>query len=220
MGRFMKQIFTALSITFLVLSSQAGPRFFNATFESKVLGSLQVSIKVTELPFSTEAVPETKSNIHRDNGQIVNMDCITTARFFEVARMNLKMMSPTQHLLDQTRSVDFSISNSYPMNDSEELCNTSSLTEVTKGRIAFYPLQSEVPVSVNGEILYMSISAMPFPQQIDVTVSGDENRMSLDWLDLFTVSDFYKPSFNYSVYKRINSSTTFLEHGTVFLTLQ
>lgn len=216
----MKSVSILFSTVLFCISAQAGPRFFNATFESKTLGTFQASLKVSELSLPIEAVPQTQANITRDNGQIVLMDCVTTARFQDVGQMNVKISNPQQILSTKTLPVEVLISNSYQMNDEEELCNTSSLQEIQKGHVATFQVHAEIPIQLNGETFYLSVSAIPFSSQIDVLVSGDENRMSLDWVDLFTTSNFQKPSLNYSVYKKSAGSVSFLEHGSVFLNLQ
>jgi hypothetical protein len=88
----MKTALLVLSSVLFCFSAEAGPLFLNANLNSKTLGSYLVSIKVGELPLPIEARPETVASIDRDNGQIVAMNCVATAKFPEVAGMDLRSL--------------------------------------------------------------------------------------------------------------------------------
>lgn len=216
----MKQVSIVILAAIVHMSAQAGPRFLNSNIESKILGSYKVSMKVSELPLSIAAVPETIASIDRDNGQIESMNCVTSALFKDVATFSVTVYSPSQIVSQKSGLVDVILSNSYSMQEPDESCNASPLHEITTASVASRFMYTEIPVQKNGETLVLSISTMAFLPLVDVTVSGDENRMSLDWVDLFTPNQFSKPTVNFSVSKRSAGSVSFLEHGTAEMVLQ
>lgn len=194
--------------------SQAGPRFLNANLSSKVLGLYLVSLKVGELPLPIEARPETIASIDRDNGQIVAMNCVTTAKFPEVAVMDLRLLGPSAPVYQDRVLLDVVLANSYAMQSEDESCNASPLHELKSASVTSQSWNFVIPMKLGNENVYLGLAVLPFSTRLDVTVSGDENRMSLDWVDLFTPSFSRKATLNFSVYKQDGGTVTYLEHGT------
>ncbi|MDZ4082512.1 MAG: hypothetical protein U1E10_06235 [Bdellovibrionales bacterium] len=195
-------------------AAEAGPRFLNANLNSKTVGSYLVSVKVGELPLPIEAKPETIASIDRDNGQIVAMNCVTTAKFADVAVMDLRLLGPSAPVFQNRVSLDVVLANSYAMQSETESCNASPLNDLTSASLASQSWNFVVPMKAGNESVFLSLSVLPFSPQLDVTVSGDENRLSLDWVDLFTPSFSRKATLNFSVYKQDGGTVSYLEHGT------
>lgn len=213
----MKLILLFVCSALVSVSANAGPRHLNANFQSRILGSLQLNMKVSETTLPVDSRPTTWADIEKDNGQIIGMNCVTAAKFTDVARVNASISNGSQVILQKNASFDVSVSDSYPMQSEHEVCNAVPLHEIEKAYVSNF-FEAVQPVTVNGEVVYLSISGMPFPSPLDVTVSGDENRISLDQADLFAGPR--KPMLNYSIYKRTGASTTYLEHGSMTLVLQ
>jgi hypothetical protein len=210
----MKTALLVLSSVLFCFSAEAGPRFLNANLKSKTLGSYLVSIKVGELPLPIEARPETVASIDRDNGQIIAMNCVTTATFPEVAVMDLRLLGPSAPVFQDRVVLDVVLANSYAMESETETCNASPLHELKTASVASQMWNFVVPMKVGGEDLLLGLAVLPFSPQLDVTVSGDENRMSLNWVDLFTPSPTRKATLNFSVFKQDLGSVSYLEHGS------
>lgn len=210
----MKFAVLVISSILMCAVSHAGPRFLNANLSSKTLGSYLVSLKVGDLPLPIEAQPKTVATVDRDNGQIVAMNCVTTAKFADVAVMDLRLLGPSAPVFQNRVVLDIVLSNAYPMQSEDESCNESPLHELKSASISSQAWNFVIPMKVGNDNVFLSLAVLPFSPQLDVTVSGDDNRLSLDRVDLFTPSFSRKATLNFSVYKQDGGTVSYLEHGT------
>jgi hypothetical protein len=208
------------SVILMTSTVFAGPRFLVGEIESKIVGQHQISIKIRQMELPIEAVPKTFLSIDQDNGQILSMDCVTEARFEGIAEADVKVLSSTKPIFNETVSFGAAISDSYSAQDPSESCNTVSLNEITKGSIFLSKNYLEIPVKTETETLILGISPFPFFGLQPVTVSGDENRMSLDGVDIFTALQTNRSPVYFQVMRKQPGSVSFLEQGQILLELR
>ncbi len=192
----------------------------NAYYNSKVLGDIHFSLKISELPISDGVRPVTTTQIDRDNGQITAMNCVTSAEFKEVARMDLTVVNESKVVGQKQLFANASVDNSYAMQTESEVCQASELHEMKSAHLQPWSSDFVIPMDNETNQLFLSVTMIPLAQTVAATVSGDENRISLDWLDLLADSPVHKRRVQFSVYRRTGAGTSFLEHGQAELELR
>jgi hypothetical protein len=202
---------SVVSLDLHAYNSLSIKRNYSVERSSKTLGLLSVHFQTSLTSEGLEAASETFESVSTDNGSIISRECVNQAVLGPFIQEEVTIKRERTQLLHQvSKNQSLVVVESEPVREGHPGCEKRSLVEKTQAFVTPFIQSTSFEFMHNKKTYGLILNWSQRSHFMNVTLSGDENRVVLDGLDLREWLNT-SPQVNISVYERVGATLIFLE---------